>query len=223
MAAQFKTPNGGDIPSKESLVYLGSTLHADGRSGSEINRRLGMARADFDAVSRIWGHASISRSRKLKIFEACILSKLAYGLMPVCLSKVEQRRLDGFQCRCLRRIVGVAPSFYSRISNATVYQMTRQQPLSQMLQQQRMIYFGHLARRGSDDVVRGLVLEPGSYKLRAVEGPRRQGRPRKAWAKDVMHDCLEAAGSTASLEFHWRAHPQAAAAWRRTVLLGPAR
>ena len=90
MAAQFQTPAGDDIPSKESLIYLGSSLHADGRSGSEINRKLGMARADFDAVSRIWGHASISRSRKLKIFEACILSKLTYGLMPMCLSKVEQ-------------------------------------------------------------------------------------------------------------------------------------
>ena len=180
MAAHFRTPDGEDIPSKDSLLYLGSSLNADGRNGSEINRRLGMARADFDTLSRVWGHASISRARKLRIFEAYILAKLAYGLVTMCLSKVEERRLDGFQCRCLRRIAKVAPSFYSRVSNATVYKMTRQRRLSQVLQQQRMIYFGKLARRGPEDAARRTVLEPNSIEISAADGPRRQGRPRKS-------------------------------------------
>ena len=222
IAARFTKPDGKEIKTKQSLLYLGSSLGADGRNGSEINRRLGMARADFDTLSRIWSHASMKTWQKLNIFRACILSKLSYGLMPMCLSSLEERRLDGFQCRCLRRIIKVAPSYYSRVSNETIYRMTRELRLSSVLKQQRMLYLGVLARRGSEDVVRRAILEPGSLDLRSSDGPRKRGRPRKAWARDVMRDCLEAAKGQANLEYYCSADPCAAAAWRRTVLQGPA-
>ena len=70
-------PDGTAVQNKDSMLYLGSSLSADGRAGSELNRRLGMARADFSTLARVWKHASISRRRKLQILNACIISKLS--------------------------------------------------------------------------------------------------------------------------------------------------
>ena len=90
--AQLKKPDGNDIVTKEAILYLGSLLSADGRNGSEINRRIGMAKADFETLMRVWRHTSISRKRKLRIFDACIISILSYGLMPMCLNAMEKKR-----------------------------------------------------------------------------------------------------------------------------------
>ena len=48
----------------------------------EINRRIEMARADFDAVAKVWTHSSLTWKRKLHIFSALVESKLLYS-MPV--------------------------------------------------------------------------------------------------------------------------------------------
>ena len=74
----------------------------------------------------------------------------------------------------------------------------------------------------AEDVARNAVLEHGSVNLLKGDGPRRRGRPRKAWAPKVMRDCLKHAQGHANLEYYWGADPGAAAAWRRTVRHGSA-
>ena len=49
-----------------------------------------MARKDFEVLQSIWKHISLSQSRKLRIFEACIISKLSYGLVNAVLNKAER-------------------------------------------------------------------------------------------------------------------------------------
>ena len=66
--------------SKESLLYLGSFLCDNGSIGPELNRRLGAARAEFETLCRVWNHAVLPKEEKIRIFEACVLSKLLYCL-----------------------------------------------------------------------------------------------------------------------------------------------
>ena len=106
-------PDGTPVKSKQSMLYLGVLLSADGRLGSEFGRRLGLAQADFRILQKVWAHASISTSRKLRIYDACIVNTLTYGLHTGWLITAERRRLDGFHARCLRKIIGVLPSDYS--------------------------------------------------------------------------------------------------------------
>ena len=40
-----------------------------------------------------------------------------YGLQTILLSKIETKKLDGFNARCIQKLIGVAPAFYSHISN----------------------------------------------------------------------------------------------------------
>ena len=120
MKANIRSPTGEIIQPKASMVYLGSLLASDGKIMAEINRRLGMAKKDFEVLQSIWQHTNLTKVRKLMIFEVCIVSKLLYGLVTAVLNKNERRRLDGFQARCFRRILKVPAAYYSRISNARV-------------------------------------------------------------------------------------------------------
>ena len=198
--AAIVKPDGTHVECKQAMVYLGSQLSADGRITSELGRRIGMARCDFQTLQKVWGHTSIPTKRKVRIFDACVTSKLTYGLQTACLNKTERRRLDGFQARCLRVILRITPSFLSRVSNHTVLQKARQQPLSQRILQQQMIYMGILARRGCADPVRKTIFEEDGLRLKQRLGCRRVGRPRQEWGPTVFKHCLKAAGSISN--FH---------------------
>eukprot|EP00959_Pyramimonas_sp_CCMP1952_P176409 3686463-Pyramimonas_sp.AAC.1 len=52
---------GEPIASKSSIIYLGTSLSADGRIGSELSRRLGAATQDFKVLHSIRSHARMSR------------------------------------------------------------------------------------------------------------------------------------------------------------------
>ena len=67
--------------SKESLLYLGSFLCDNGSIGPELNRRLGAARAEFETLCRVWNHAVLPKAEKIRIIEACVLSKLLYYVL----------------------------------------------------------------------------------------------------------------------------------------------
>ena len=94
--AVIRKPDGDTIATKQSILYLGSLLASDGRIGSELNRRLGMAKADFDQLRLVWSHSSMNTKRKVQIFDACISAKLLYGLHAACLNQAET--LGQFSC-----------------------------------------------------------------------------------------------------------------------------
>ena len=48
---------GQPVVTKESLVYLGTSLSADGRMGAELSRRIGSAKRDFQILHTIWFHS----------------------------------------------------------------------------------------------------------------------------------------------------------------------
>ena len=111
--AQFFDTSGGLFGVADPLMYLGSGLFGNGGVTRELNRRLGIARADFKVPSRVWKHARLSASEKVRVFVAVIESTLLYGLGTAWLSASERRRNDRFQAFCLRRILQVRPSFFS--------------------------------------------------------------------------------------------------------------
>ena len=111
----LRTPGGTGIKAKGSMSYLGNSLAGDGKIQAELAKKLGLAWADFTTLAQLWKHTSISRSRKIDIFQATITSPLLYGLSSAWLNVAERRRMDGFQARCLRKILGIPSAYVSRI------------------------------------------------------------------------------------------------------------
>ena len=215
--AEFFSPDGTEIQRKQSFKYLGSMLCSSGKTGTELSCRLGAARKEFDNLCRVWSHTSLPKRKKMRIYEACVISKLMYSLETVWLNKAEILKLDAFHHRCLRRIAGIPPSYISRISNETVRNTLQTLPLKNMLLQRQLVYLGSVARRPSGNVLRDCIFNPSEISLRAAGGPRRKGRPRAAWAKELRHISLQVAGDEASLASMWEGTPTSKSAWERAV------
>ena len=116
----LRAPDGSVISPCDVMNYLGASIYADGCVKSELNRKLGAAWGDFAKLNRLWKHTTLTKHRKVEVFQAFIVSRLLYGLSSAWLNVAEMRRLSGFQCRCLRVILRIAPAYVSRISNAKV-------------------------------------------------------------------------------------------------------
>ena len=176
---------GNDIEMQSEMVYLGALITDDGRIHRELARRIGAANADFRALSRVWRHSSLNRDRKLRIFNATIVSKLTYGLATAVLGVAEKRRLNGFHNRCLRSIWGIKPSFISRVSNQSVLETTNQKPLTHHLARQQLLLYGKAARALDGGLMRESTFSPKTLLPATDRFVRKRGRPRLEWVSEV--------------------------------------
>ena len=161
--AAIPKPDGKFITQKGSIVYLGGILSGNSSIGPELGRRIGVAKSEFDTLARIWLHSTLTAQRRIKICDACVLSKLLYCLHTAWLKTHELARLDAFHARCLRKVLGFPHSYISRISNATVSCTAGSQKLSCVLLQRQLVLLAQVARKGDDDPLRNLVFKP-SYR-----------------------------------------------------------
>ena len=212
-------PAGKSLKQTQRMIYLGSVLCSDGSSGSEISRRIGSAKGDFDKLTKAWNHAGISRTRKLAIFDSCVLSKLLYNMHSLCLNTSEARRVDAFHVRCLRKILKIPPSFYSRVSNTTVLEQAGANTASSALLERQLIWMGKLALRNDDDALRQSIFQARADRKapKLPEGRRRRGRPRKCWAQQVFQHAVKAVGGANMLSNLWQHNPASKRAWIQHV------
>ena len=158
-----RTPDCNSIPCKTRMQYLGTTLSEDVRDKHEILKRMAMARKDFIALSNVWRRSALTWKRKLAIYDAIIESKLLYGLSSICLTVTQERQLNGFQNRCVRTIIGVKPSYISRVSNDDVLSKAGQASATQTLRTATFI--------------------PGTNRPLTDRYVRKRGRPYKDWLR----------------------------------------
>ena len=215
--AAISKPDGTQVVVKDSMLYLGGLLSADGRIGAELARRIGAAKRDFATLTRVWSKFYLSIAWKVRVFSSCIVTKLVHGLATSSLNQAERRRLDGFQARCLRTILRIPAAYYSRISNQVVLSRAGQHPLSKRLLKEQMMFIGRLARRPHNDPVRNAVFEPYSFVLRPLDGPRKVGRPRLAWGTTVYTECVQLAGTRERLASYWQPGKVAEQQWSTAV------
>ena len=196
----LRRPDGTRIETQEVITYLGTTIAADGGVGSELNRRLGKAWAEYSKLSQLWKHTSLALSRKLEVFHAAIVSLLLYGLNTVWLNARQQRQLNGFQARCLRDMMRIPHPYFSRVSNKTVLERSGQTALTTELLRSQLIMFGRVARAPDDDTRRRLTFCPGSLRPTTCRHLRRVGRPRHEWASQLLDVAVRTWGSLARVE-----------------------
>ncbi len=125
--------NGDAIEVKWSAVYLGALPDTPGGDRSEDTCRLGEATGSFNKLPAVWARAGVYRRRKVEIFNACAVTKLLFSLETTACTAATFARLDAFQAKCLRRILKLAQSYTSRISNEAARRREGAQPLSKQL------------------------------------------------------------------------------------------
>eukprot|EP00959_Pyramimonas_sp_CCMP1952_P281274 5879992-Pyramimonas_sp.AAC.1 len=65
-----------------------------------------------------------------------------HSLSSAWLTKADKRRLDGFQARCLRSILGVKHPYISRASSKAILERSGQTPYTSQLLVNQLAWFG---------------------------------------------------------------------------------
>ena len=125
----------------------------------------------------------------------------------------EQRKLDAFNARCLRKILQIQHSFMSRVSNEAVLEQAGMKNLSKVLLSRQLDLMRNLALRNDSDILRQSVFKQGGFELKLPNGPKKRGRPKRLWAQVMLQHAVQASGSINELTRMWQQTPAAKAAW----------
>ena len=154
-------------------------LTNDVHDNHEVVKRIAMAKADFIALSNVWRRSALTWRRKLAIYHMLVESKLLYSLSSICLTVAQERQLNGFQNRCLRHIIGVSPSFISRVPNAEVLQRSGHMAATVLLQKRQLQLLGKVLRSPEGHPLRTASFIPGTNHPVTDPFVRRCGTPCK--------------------------------------------
>ena len=123
---------------------------------------------------------------KVRLYRAYILPVLLYG-SETRTTKELCRRTDSFDCWCLQKILRIP--YTKHVTNAEVRQVTRCQPVSDMVRASRLCFFGHVAREHPTDVHHHAVQAAMQKPLPSWKQP--QGRQSTTWLRVVTNDVYQ--------------------------------
>ena len=101
-------------------------MSAKGNAHFEISTRIINTTTTLNKLDLFWKKAPFSTIWKMRVHDAVVSSKLLYGLESASLTKAEYERLNSFQIKALRKVLGIKHSYHSHVSNEVVMQRANQ-------------------------------------------------------------------------------------------------
>ena len=137
---------------------------------TEISKRIGKASATMAKLTqRVWKNNLLTQNTKVRVYQACIISTLLYGSKTWTTYMRQERRLNIFHMRGLRRILDI--KWQDHIPNNDILTRIGIPSMYSLLSQRRLRWLGHV-RRMED----GRIPKDHLYGQLA-SGSRRVGRP----------------------------------------------
>lgn len=119
------------------FTYLGSTITDNLSLDVELDKRIGKATSTLARISkRVCTNPTLTTSTKMAVYNACIISTLLYGSESWTTYSRQERRLNTFHLRCLRRILGI--SWQDKSPNTEVLSRANLPSMFTMLRQRRL-------------------------------------------------------------------------------------
>ena len=198
---------GEEVERVSEFVYLGSLLTEDGKCGKEINRRIGLGAARFQQLKKsVWDQPGISLKTKVSIYRSTVLSTVLYGAESWTCTPSEYAKLNAFNTRRLRSLVGRKST---EIHNKDLYKMTDMPSLENMVRKYRLRWAGHVRRMDDYRLPKKMLFG------RVVEGKQRSERPVLDWM-----DCMKNDWDLVKPQLHlvkWETQSKDKNSWRKTL------
>ena len=103
--------DGGIMPVADRAPYVGIDMSAKDNPHFEINTKITSTTATLNKLDLFWKKAPVSTTWKLTVHNAVVINKLLYGLESASLTDAEYARLDAFQIKALRKMLGRTHSY----------------------------------------------------------------------------------------------------------------
>ena len=163
---------GKDIEDVDEFTYLGAVVSKEGGGGKDMDSRLNKARAAFTKLNKVWNSNQISRKTKIKLYKSIVRPGLLYGCETWKIIKSDERKLDSFQFKCLKRIMRI---FWPNIvSIDELNKLTQNNRISKEVKKRRWKWIGHVLRKPRNHhCMIALTWHP--------DGRRKVCRPKTTW------------------------------------------
>ena len=169
----------------------------------EISSRIAKAAGVMAKLNkRVWSNSLLSERTKVLVYQACVLSTLLYGSESWTVYARQERRLNSFHLRSLRRLLHIR--WQDRVPNTDVLQRAGLMGIPSMLMQRRLRWLGHVHRMEPDRLPREILYG----ELR--DGTRKVGRPLLRYKDTIKRDLMAVKINTNSWEdtaanrYDWR-------------------
>ena len=154
----------------DHFTYLGSTITSNLSLDTELDKRIAKAAAVMAQLSkRVWTNKQLTLNTKLKVYQACILSSLLYGSESWTTYARQEKRLENFHIRCLRRSLCI--KWQDRVTNIEVLEKASSLSIHLMLCQRRLRWLGHVHRMDDGRIPKDIMYGE------LASGRRPTGRP----------------------------------------------
>lgn len=171
--------NNHEVVDVSSFTYLGANVTQAGGADEDIKLRIGKARYAYHKLQKVWSSAQYFRRTKMKIFKSNVIPVLLYGCETWRMTDTDEKRLDTFVHKCLRRILKVY--WPEKVSNEDIRRRANIEKISMQIRIRRWKYIGHILRKSPDNHQRiALRWTP--------EGKRKRGRPKETWRRTVERE-----------------------------------
>ena len=189
--------DGSSMKHADETTYLGGVLTRKVNIASEISSRIASAMATWKSLDIFWKEAQCSLKNKILIYNAVIHSKLLYALETVEIPTHLLSKLESFQLKGLRKILGMATTFVNRANtNAEVFRRANMNvtpqghtpricSIQESLSLRRMTLAGKILRLDNENPMRVVSFKRNSASPIEVLF-RRVGRPRTQWTHSTL-------------------------------------
>ena len=172
--ASLHFSTGAKVPRANKVKYLGSMISWDKPFENTFQHRLGVAETANKKLRLVW-NCNMSRPRKVNIFQATFLPCLVYGLEALTLTSKNLQTINAQYYRFLRRAIGIKASYYSRVSNESVWEQAgRPQCPSEFLHAVQHKMLQDVFAHNMDHPLHNVVFATG-FKDRILSQGRRRG------------------------------------------------
>ena len=124
-------------------IFLGSKITADGDCSHEIKRRLLLGRKVMTNLDSILKSKDVTLPTKVRLVKAMVFPLVMYGCENWTLKKAEGQRINAFELRCWRRLLGV-PWTARRSNQSILKENSPGYSLEGLMLKLKLQYFGHL-------------------------------------------------------------------------------
>ena len=167
--------NEGNFEEVAEFKYLGTNRN---EVHKEIKHTLNSGNACYYALQGLLLSHLLSKNIKLKICKKVFLPVILYGCETWTLTLREEKRLQIFENKVLRKIFGTRRDDQTgeciRLHNGELHDLYGKPNIIRIVESRRLRWAGHLTRMGNERGARKLLVGK-------PEGERPVGRPRMRW------------------------------------------
>lgn len=159
----------------KNFTYLGQTFSDDGTHSMEIAKRIALAGNRAVELSKIW-KSNMKISIKCQLYKSLVLSVLLYACETWVVLKKDEQKLEAFQNRLLKRIIGARIDDHVNI--AELRKTCQCQPIKDIIAKRRLKLWRKTMQNGNS--LGNTIL---TWKIKNAK--KQIGGQRKTWLSQV--------------------------------------